>query len=136
MKVLLSIKPEFVEEIFSGKKRYEYRKRVFKREIESVVIYASKPVGKIVGEFTIKSILEESPQGIWDKTQKFSGVSKEFFFEYFGDRDEAYAIEIDKIRIYQEPIDPYQGSEKFVAPQSYKYLSEVETEYREKLCYG
>lgn len=136
MKVLLSIKPEFVEEIFSGKKRYEYRKRVFKREIESVVIYASKPVGKIVGEFTIKSILEESPQEIWDKTQKFSGVSKEFFFEYFGDRDEAYAIEIDKIRIYQEPIDPYQGSEKFVAPQSYKYLSEVETEYREKLCYG
>ena len=26
MKVLLSIKPEFVQEIFTGKKKYEYRK--------------------------------------------------------------------------------------------------------------
>ena len=30
MKVLLSIKPEFVEKIFSGEKRFEYRKNIFK----------------------------------------------------------------------------------------------------------
>ena len=28
MKVLLSIKPEFVQEIFTGKKKYEYRKDI------------------------------------------------------------------------------------------------------------
>ena len=54
MKVLLSIKPQFVEEIFAGKKRFEYRKAIFSKDVDSVVIYSTKPVGKIVGEFTIK----------------------------------------------------------------------------------
>ena len=32
MKVLLSIKPEYVDKIFSGEKRYEYRKSMFKNK--------------------------------------------------------------------------------------------------------
>lgn len=47
MRVLLSIKPEFVEKIFSGEKLYEYRKAAFKNEgISSIVIYSTMPVGK------------------------------------------------------------------------------------------
>ena len=30
MKILLSIKPEFAEKIFSGSKKYEFRRRIFK----------------------------------------------------------------------------------------------------------
>lgn len=38
MKVLLSIKPEFVEEIILGNKKFEYRKSIFKRkDISSIV---------------------------------------------------------------------------------------------------
>ena len=60
MKVLLSIKPQFVEEIFSGKKRFEYRKSIFKRDnIKSVIIYCTMPVGKIVGEFEIEDIWQK-----------------------------------------------------------------------------
>ena len=52
MKVLLSIKPEFVEKIFSGEKRFEYRKSIFKQQnIDTIVIYSTMPVGMIVGEF-------------------------------------------------------------------------------------
>ena len=55
MRVLLSIKPEFVEKIFSGEKLYEYRKAMFKNvNVSSVVIYSTMPVGKIVGEFKFK----------------------------------------------------------------------------------
>lgn len=58
MRVLLSIKPEFVEKIFSGEKLYEYRKATFKNEdISSVVIYSTMPVGKIVGEFKFKKFI-------------------------------------------------------------------------------
>ena len=40
MRVLLSIKPEFVEKIFSGEKLYEYRKAMFKNvNVSTVVIY-------------------------------------------------------------------------------------------------
>ena len=55
MKILLSIKPEFVEEIFSGRKKFEYRKAIFtNKKVTSVIVYSTMPVGKIVGEFTIE----------------------------------------------------------------------------------
>ena len=50
MKALLSIKPEYVEKIISGEKEYEYRKRIFKQKIKSVIIYCTMPVGEIIGE--------------------------------------------------------------------------------------
>lgn len=48
MKALLSIKPEFVNEILAGNKKYEYRKN-FKQDIDAIVIYASMPMGKLLG---------------------------------------------------------------------------------------
>ena len=84
MKVLLSIKPQFVDEIFNGNKRYEYRKSIFRNpNVRSIIIYATMPVGKIVGEFDIEEILEEHPKTLWEKTKKYSGVSEEFYNHYF-----------------------------------------------------
>lgn len=57
MKVLLSIKPEYAYKIFSGEKKFEYRKIIFKKKIKSVIVYATKPVGKIIGEFEIEDII-------------------------------------------------------------------------------
>jgi hypothetical protein len=52
--VLLSIKPEFVEKIFSGLKKYEFRRVIFKsKSVSRVVIYASSPVQRVVGEFAV-----------------------------------------------------------------------------------
>ena len=44
MKVLLSIKPEFANKIFEGTKRFEFRKSIFKKEVKTVVVYASSPL--------------------------------------------------------------------------------------------
>ena len=38
------------------KRTFEYRKNIFKKDISSVIIYSTKPVGKIVGEFSFKKI--------------------------------------------------------------------------------
>lgn len=124
MKVLLSIKPQFVEKIISGEKTFEYRKQVFKQDISTVVIYATKPVGKIVGEFKVKDILKDSPSNIWRKTKKNSGISKEFFMDYFNDRDSAYALEIQDFVKFDLEIDPKDVFLKFTAPQSFMYLDE------------
>ena len=60
MNVILSIRPTFCQSIFEGKKVYEYRKRVFKRtDVDKVYIYASKPICKIVGYFTITDMIED-----------------------------------------------------------------------------
>ena len=123
MKILLSIKPEFVKEIASGNKKFEYRKAIFKnKDVKTIVIYSTMPVGKIVGEFDIGDILEEHPSVLWEKTKEYAGVNEQFYREYFNGRDRGYAISIKKLKMYKKPICPYTQEEKFTAPQSFKYL--------------
>lgn len=122
MKVMLSIKPEFIKEIIQGNKKYEYRKRIFKRDIDTVIVYATRPIGKIIGEFKIGKILNDTPEKIWSLTQNESGISKDFFMEYFSNKDSAFALQIENFNKYEFPIDPYIKNEKFYPPQSYMYV--------------
>ncbi|GBG10266.1 hypothetical protein PAT3040_04988 [Paenibacillus agaridevorans] len=124
MKVLLSIKPEFVEKIFSGEKKYEYRKSIFKKEdIDTVVVYSTMPEGKIVGEFKIETIIMKRPDVLWEETKEDSGVSNIFFQQYFENRLEGYAIKISSPKRYDEPIDPKIENKSFHAPQSFCYIT-------------
>lgn len=123
MRVLLSIKPEFVEKILSGEKLFEFRKNLFKNKgVNTVVIYSTMPIGKVVGEFTIQSILQDNPENIWKKTKDFSGISKHFFDEYYFERDKAIAIEIGGITEYHPPLSLQDLGKNICPPQSYKYL--------------
>ena len=70
MDAILSIKPQFVEEIIAGRKTYEFRKKGFKERVRKVYVYASSPVCRIIGEFTLGQILEGHPDFIWSKTFK------------------------------------------------------------------
>ncbi len=56
MKILMSIKPKFVKQIFEGIKLFELRKKIFRREVKTIIIYESSPTKKIVGEFIIDKI--------------------------------------------------------------------------------
>ncbi len=123
MKVLLSIKPEYAEKIFSGEKKFEFRKISFKNQfIQTVVVYATMPVGKIIGEFGIKEIHKDEPEQIWKKTKEYSGIDESFFNEYYNGKDYAIAIEVDNPVLYTKPINPKEEFENFVAPQSFRYL--------------
>src|SRR5213594_2461003 len=73
IRALLSIKPEFVEAILRGEKRYEFRRSIFKRPIDVVVIYATVPVRRVVAEFHVESILRDSPQRLWRRTRGAAG---------------------------------------------------------------
>lgn len=124
MKVLLSIKPEFVKEIFEGRKRFEYRKSIFTKDVTSVIVYSTKPVGLIVGEFEVRRVLCESPEKLWSDTCEYSGITKDFFDQYFIGRSKGYALQISNPRRYKEPINPFDLFASFVAPQSFKYIEE------------
>lgn len=87
-----------------------------------IVIYSTMPVGMIVGEFKFKTIHANSPKIIWEKTKKYSGISEDFFYNYFKNKDTAFAIEIEKVRKYRKPLDPHTMFTKFTAPQSFCYL--------------
>ena len=122
MKVLLSIKPQFALKIFDGTKKFEFRKSVFKNSnINTVVVYASSPMQKVIGEFTIDEIMEAEPEALWEKTKNHSGITKDFFDEYFCNRDRAFAIKVKDITRYKEPKELIDFDVNF-APQSFVYL--------------
>lgn len=125
MRVLLSIKPEYAEKILDGDKRYEFRKAVPKADgVKTVVIYATKPVGKVVGEFEIEEIISHRPGVLWPLTAQFSGITKRFFTDYFKGRGTAHAIKVKSAIRYEEPIDLAQVVPSGVAPQSFCYLTQ------------
>lgn len=122
MKVLLSIKPEFAFKIFEGKKKFEFRKVIFKNpNVKTVVVYASSPVQRVIGEFEIDNILSSDPTEIWRLTKKYSGISEDFFNEYFADREIAHAIKIKNTKKYKQPLHLKENFNVF-PPQSYLYL--------------
>lgn len=123
MNVLLSIKPKYVNEILAGKKKFEFRKAIFKKkDISKVFIYSSSPVKRVVASFEISKIIEDTPKKLWRQCHKYGGIKKQDFFDYFKDSDVAYAIEITNLNKLSEPIDPYALMTDFKAPQSYCYL--------------
>ena len=124
MKVLLSIKPEYASRIFDGSKRYEYRRVAFSRAgVTTAVVYVTVPVGRVVGEFEVGEILSGNPAAIWRKTKEHAGISRKRFFDYFGEADVGYAIEIKDPLLYHTPLSVRRDLKVF-PPQSFLYLME------------
>ncbi len=120
--VLLSIKPEFAEKIFDGTKKYEFRKSIFKNtDVRKVIVYASSPVQKVIGEFAIDDILNDDVETIWNVTFRYSGITRNFYFSYFSNREKAYAIKIGKITRYRQARD-LSDYNLNCAPQSFAYI--------------
>ncbi|UST64021.1 ASCH domain-containing protein [Pseudomonas moraviensis] len=127
MKVLLSIKPEYANKILSGEKRFEFRKVSFTNSgVKTVVIYATKPVGKVVGEFEILDIYSDSPSKIWEKTKKYAGIDKEFFDSYYEGKRIAVAIAVGEVQRYKNPIELAELGGSTTAPQSFRYMEAPE----------
>lgn len=122
MKVLLSIKPEYVEKIFSGEKKYEFRRMIFKnKSIKVIVVYSTSPIKKVVGEFEIEKIIEGTPEQLWNLDPESTGILKEKFFNYFGTKEKGYAIKIGKLLKYNQAKTLQEFSIKN-APQSFIYI--------------
>lgn len=122
LSVLLSIKPEFVKQIASGSKQYEFRRVIFKQKVEKVYIYSTSPVKKIVGYFIIEDVICDNPTQLWAQCNLHGGIDKDAFFEYFSGKEEGYAIKIGDVVLFDIPLDPYKKNSMFVAPQSFSYL--------------
>ena len=127
MNVLISIKPKYVEKIISMEKTYELRRTIFKQKVTNVIIYSTSPEKKIVGYFKSNEIIKDKPENIWANLSDKLGVNKKDFFDYFENKDEGFALKIDELEIFKNPIET-DKLEDFRAPQSFKYLNEEETE--------
>lgn len=120
-KILISIKPEYVEKIFNGTKKYEYRTKLAKRDVDKLVVYCTAPVKKVIGEVDVIEMLTEKPDILWKKTKTFSGISKERYEKYFKKHKEANAYALSNPKPFKKPksLTEY-GIES--APQSFYYI--------------
>src|SRR5262245_39004709 len=97
--VLLSVKPRFAEAILDGEKKFEFRRAVFRDPgVERVVLYASSPVQRVIGEFEVESIVAMDPESLWQHTETHAGIKKEYFDEYFAGRELGFAVAVGQTR--------------------------------------
>ena len=117
---IISIKGEYVEKIFSGEKKWEFRKnRIW---ADKFLIYETAPTKKIVGEFYPRWVGEGTPEVIYAETcLDGAGIGYDKYFEYFNGQKTAFAYEITKLKKYDIPLELSAFGLKR-PPQSFCYL--------------
>lgn len=121
-RMLLSIKPEFVEEILCGNKKYEYRRVRCKEKIDGILIYATAPISQIVAEVSVLGIIEDSIYSVWNETKEFSGISKTYYMQYFSGKEKAVAYCLGEVKEFKKPKDLKEYGLTY-APQSFAYIT-------------
>lgn len=121
-KILMPINPCYVEEILSGRKKYEYRKiKAKKNNIDKMIIYSTSPVMRIVAEVEVDEIIEDTPEKLWNLTKKHSGITEEFYFKYYSNKKNAVAYKLGQVKKYERPKKLSEIGIDYV-PQSFIYL--------------
>lgn len=54
-------------------------------EVTSVIVYSTMPVGKVVGEFTIETVLMDKPQLFGEKRVSIRGYQRRFLMSTLSD---------------------------------------------------
>ena len=123
--ILLAIKPEYAEKIFSGTKKYEFRKRLANKPVNKIIIYVTEPLMQIIGEVNVLKTISGSPTSIWETTKKSSGICRMKYRDYFKGCKIAHVYCLGTIKRYNRPkrltelniIQP---------PQSFIYLTDTQ----------
>lgn len=120
--ILMSIKPEYVERIFAGSKKYEFRKRLANKAVGKILIYSTAPIMKVVGEVQIVETISASPTALWECTKKFAGISRDKYREYYKGCKVAYAYQLGQVTRYEPPKELSEFNIN-LPPQSFIYLT-------------
>lgn len=119
---LLPIYPEYADAILDGLKKVEFRKRLFKKDVNKILIYASHPVMKLVGYFDVDVITKTTPNQAWKKFGSHGCIDKEDYAAYYFGTDTAVAIQIKKATKFDKPVKLSTIEKNISPPQSYRYI--------------
>lgn len=120
--VLLSIKPDWAEAILNNEKKWEYRKKLPKFSTPyTVLLYATSPKQKIVGEIVVDKIIRDTVETVINMTIEDTPHNSSQIREYFGDRIDAYAMRIKETTKYDKPVELNQHP-----PMNFMYVEREE----------
>ena len=103
--ILISLTPRHAENIFSGHKLVELRRRTMHISPGTKAwVYVKLPIGAIIGRVTIRAIHTSTPTSIWRRFGLVSGLTRSEFFDYFSGVTEGVALELDDVKKMRQPI--------------------------------
>lgn len=115
--VLLVMDYNKIEKIKTGEKLYEFKKYNFSQEVDKIFIY-SKEFKEVVGCFRGNKIFANTPLYFWKNFSEKAGLTKKELFDYFKQKGWGWAIKINDLRIFDNPIKLYN----FKEPGNYCYI--------------
>ncbi|MEJ1229873.1 MAG: ASCH domain-containing protein [Galbitalea sp.] len=83
---IMAIHPEYADAIIAGDKKVEFRKRPFAQRVDKVLIYATSPVQKVVGEFGIEETVVAHPDELWKTYGDVGQIDQPDFDRYYEGR--------------------------------------------------
>lgn len=91
--VLISIHPKYAAAIVDGSKTVEIRRRFPRMANHTRLwIYATMPIGAIIGTAYIEQIERNTPNIIWDNWGSKTGISRTIYNEYLEGVNSAVAV--------------------------------------------
>jgi predicted transcriptional regulator len=127
---IISIRPKFADAILSGAKTIELRRRIPTIQTGARLwIYATRPIGAVVGSATIDAIVRGRPDMVWEACGGRANVSRLEFNRYFHGAPEAIgislaaiqkirAIGIEKLKGWRDGFHPPQVMCKITANEA------------------
>jgi predicted transcriptional regulator len=125
--ILISILPEYVASILSGRKIFEYRRIMPAQAISHLVLYCTAPTKRVVAVVEVVGRLVGTPSEIWADTSYGSGITHKFYTDYFAGQKRAGAFALGNVYELSMPIKISELTSCKVAPQSFCYLNSHDT---------
>ena len=124
--VLISIHPEHIDNIMSGKKVFEYRKILPKHDILFLVLYCTAPVKKITAVAEVLGRVVGSPAHVWNVTSFGSGIPRRIYHNYYSARQSASSFVLGNVYEITNPMNLSDLPGKKTPPRSFYYLSDAD----------
>ena len=101
---IISIRPSFAEAILTGEKTVELRRRIPLIEAGTHLwIYATRPLGAIVGSATVSSIVQATPADLWEICKNHGAIGRTDYDNYFAGTSQALGLFLTDI-VRRRPV--------------------------------
>ncbi|MBX9859245.1 MAG: ASCH domain-containing protein [Sphingomonas sp.] len=103
---IISIQPRYANAILDGVKTVELRRRIPALSVGTRLwIYATLPVGAVIGRATVDRIVRGEPKKIWLEFGDQTGIDRIDFDAYFSGAEEAIGLQLVDVQRSVEQVD-------------------------------
>lgn len=140
--LLLSIRPEYANKIFEGKKNVELRRvRTRLDSGDLVIVYVSSPEKALVGSFEVERVItvENLPKelnNLWKQVKEKAGIKRQQFDRYYEGASVGVGIFLRNIKVFPQRLELESLRKQLPnikPPQSYRYLTAIEVNHVESI---